>query len=191
MRFQIFRVWVPPYYVLTWPGKARLFVETLPKNDLIDSKIFSIFILIFQPYTPASSSILELLANNEYQSLNSQNNHERQFSTLWLTIMNARGELEVKLGFTVRAQPRDQEGSLTSLSRSNTFLDCLSSKYHHDISWNIVFDIITLTRTKVRGSFTSLSKAGSLLSIGVKERRKGSKVSDMARRVRGNLDRYA
>ena len=31
--------------------------------------------------------------------------------------MNARGELEVKLGFTVRAQPRDQEGSLTSLSR--------------------------------------------------------------------------
>ena len=32
-----------------------------------------------------------------------------------------RGELEVKLGFTVRAQPRDQEGSLTSLSRLDLF----------------------------------------------------------------------
>ena len=43
------------------------------------------------------------------------------------------------------------------------------------------------TRTKMRGSFTSLSKAGSLLSIGGRERRKGSKVSDMARRVRSLL----
>ena len=40
-----------------------------------------------------------------------------------------------------------------------------------------------LARTKMRGSFTSLSKAGSLLSIGGRERRKGSKVSEMARRV--------
>ena len=43
--------------------------------------------------------------------------------------------------------------------------------------------ITILTRTKMRGSFTSLSKAGSLLSIGGRERRKGSKVSEMARRV--------
>ena len=46
------------------------------------------------------------------------------------------------------------------------------------------------TRTKMRGSFTSLSKAGSLLSIGGRERRKGSKVSDMARRVRSLLLSY-
>ena len=39
----------------------------------------------------------------------------------------------------------------------------------------------------MRGSFTSLSKAGSLLSIGGRERRKGSKVSDMAKRVSGRV----